>query len=74
MQEMPGDTCICSQQHGEDQSHEHEDWVDDPDRCTDCGAELEWRLDVDGVQHHECPKCRTDTENSDSSSDFIETA
>ncbi|MFC6614461.1 hypothetical protein ACFQAS_05745 [Halopenitus salinus] len=30
---------------------------DDSKTCSECGATLEWTLDVDGVQHLECPNC-----------------
>lgn len=45
MDPIPGQEC-----------HDSDDGSDD-DRCDDCGAELEWTLDPDGVQRRECPNC-----------------
>jgi len=38
-----------------------EEPAEEPDReddiCNDCGARMEWTLDLDGVQRLECPDC-----------------
>ena len=27
------------------------------DICDECGSQMEWTLDLDGVQRRECPNC-----------------
>jgi predicted RNA-binding Zn-ribbon protein involved in translation (DUF1610 family) len=52
MQDFFGSGCI----QDEDSKTEQGDG-DDAERCDRCGAELEWTLDLDGVQRLECPNC-----------------
>jgi hypothetical protein len=49
MEPIPGQECHC----GESTETER----DDSERCDQCGAKLEWTLDLDGVQRRECPNC-----------------
>jgi|GEM_PF-2003894 len=62
MQEIPGGSCDHSERggHGHDGGSDsageaERDSSADDDTCDDCGAPYEWRLDIDGVQHYDCP-------------------
>ncbi|WP_436930064.1 hypothetical protein [Halosimplex halobium] len=70
MHDIPGGSCGCSERYGGDadgHDHDHGDSgsttdaesgsASDDDTCDDCGAAYEWRLDLDGVQHYDCPNC-----------------
>jgi len=54
MQEIPGGSCDYDSDATSDATSESSA---DDDTCEDCGAAYEWRLDIDGVQHYDCPNC-----------------
>ncbi|WP_436908198.1 hypothetical protein [Halosimplex marinum] len=73
MHDIPGQSCGCSERYGRGaDGHGHGHGGSDPatdgasessaddDTCDDCGAAYEWRLDIDGVQHYDCPNCDAD--------------
>jgi hypothetical protein len=58
MQEIPGGNCDHGHEDGSDPTADGEgESSAGDDTCDDCGAAYEWRLDVDGVQHYDCPHC-----------------
>ena len=58
MEEIPGGSCDHGHGGGADSTTTTAGGSSaDDDTCEDCGAAYEWRLDIDGVQHYDCPNC-----------------
>lgn len=64
MQDSPGYNCDCGKTmeiNSKTETENHDEEVRNQDRneelCSQCGATLEWQLNLDGTTTLECPHC-----------------